>query len=379
MQLSQFYTPNRFSKLLVESLDSSVASSVIDIGCGQASLLNAARKRWDKAKLIGYDVDPNNTILNGENLFLNTGNGLDPDLSKKILDTFGYIDISVANPPYTQIEVNSNIRQILKLSGLYECIPKQSKKIPAEIVFLAQNLIVLKKDGELGAILPASIINGERWRSLREYLITEKSLTRVIQLPEKAFNKTEVSTFAISLKNLSNQNVDIRLSSASENSSLIIDKISAIDRLDYSYHANKKYLAHKKIELGYEIFRGKESSKDISLTPNKILHTSDLKSKFSVFELPKKEIKKNKKIAQEGDFIISRVGSRCVGKAGFIKSGSIEISDCIIVIRNLPYNVFFNYFESGNFHQKVSDMVLGTGAKYLTYKIIREALEFHEF
>ncbi|MAY57609.1 MULTISPECIES: N-6 DNA methylase [Pseudoalteromonas] len=101
MELGQYYTPKTFSTLLIENMLSTKADYVLDIGCGQASLLEAARGRWKKAKLIGYDIDPTNYNLQGENLHIGFGDGLDPDLSNKILDNFGYIDISVANPPCT--------------------------------------------------------------------------------------------------------------------------------------------------------------------------------------------------------------------------------------------------------------------------------------
>jgi type I restriction enzyme M protein len=375
MELGQYYTPEIFSTLLVESMISINADSILDIGCGQASLLSAARKRWNQAKLIGYDIDPKNYNVTGRNLHIEFGNGFDADLSQKILDAFGHIDISVSNPPFTHVEINYEISQILKLSRLFECIPKSIKKIPAEIVFLAQNILVLKTGGELGAILPASIISGEKWKGLREFLVTEKSLDKVIQLPNKAFNNTEAATFAVNFKNIKSQNNNINLFSFEDNCELEIDKKSGIKRLDYYYHSHCSNKNNIPLPPEVVIFRGNKSSKLLREASGSFLHTSSLKEQFQLLQFKNNNYPEGTKVASKGDFVISRVGSRCIGKTGFIQSGNIEVSDCITVVKNLRFKNYISYFKKGLFFKEISHNALGTGAKYLTFDIIKEALE----
>lgn len=378
MELGQYYTPEIFSTLLIESMLSIKAESVLDIGCGQASLLQAARDRWKAAKLIGYDIDPFNYNLKGKNLHISFGNGLDPDLSSKILDNFGNIDVSVANPPYTSVDINNNIIRILKLANIYDSIPKGLKKLPAEIVFLAQNLLVLKNEGELGAILPASLISGEKWKGLREYLITEKNIDKVIQLPNKAFNKTEASTFAVNFTNKKASNNAINLLSFGHDTTLKIDNESGIKRLDYFYHSQNALHSRSPIPKKAVLFRGNRTSKSLKLGKSEYLHTSDLKDIFQTLRFNSLKYPPGTKTAQKGDFVISRVGSRCIGKAAYISEGEIEISDCITVIRNFDKNRYLKLFTSGKFYEKTSFDALGTGAKYLTFGIIKEALETNE-
>lgn len=379
MELGQYYTPKTYSTLLISNMHSIKARNVLDIGCGQASLLQAARERWGKAKLIGYDIDPANYNLKGKNLHIGFGNGLDPDLSNKILDTFGSIDVSVANPPYTSVEVNRNIISILKLANLYDCVPKNIKKISAEIIFLAQNLLVLKDDGELGAILPASLISGDRWKGLREYLITEKHINKVIQLPPKAFNKTEVTTFALILTNKKTTNQHVNLLSFGKEITLGINGESGIKRLDYNYHSSNSHFLSSSLLDDVTIFRGNRTSKNLRIENPYFLHTSDLKDVFQKLSFNCRIYPKGIKTAKEGDFVISRVGSRCIGKAAYIIKGTIEISDCIVVLRNLDKKKFMKLFDSGTFYEKALCNALGTGAKYLTFDIIKEAVATYEF
>lgn len=378
MELGQYYTPKTFSTLLIESMLSIKADCVLDIGCGQASLLEAARGRWSRAKLIGYDIDPSNYNLKGRNLHIGFGDGLDPDLSNKILDNFGNIDISVANPPYTSVDVSKDIIHILKLANVYECIPRNIKKLPAEIVFLAQNLLVLKNEGELGAILPASLISGEKWKGLREFLITEKSIDKVIQLPNKAFKKTEAATFAVNLTNKKSNNNAISLLSFDHDETLKINDKSGIKRLDYFYHAHKSSSNRCPIPEKAILFRGNKSSKSLRLGSSNFLHTSDLKDVFQILNFSYSKYPQGTKTARKGDFVVSRVGSRCIGKAAYISGGEVEVSDCITVLRNLDKKRYMPLFASNKFCDKTSYDALGTGAKYLTFDIIKEALETHE-
>ena len=380
MKLGQFYTPSVFSKILVSHMMSDNAENILDIGCGQASLLNAARLRWKNAKLIGYDIDPINYTVKGCNLHINFGNGLDPDLSKKINDEFGNIDISLSNPPYISVEITNGISKILKTSGIADCIPKTQKKIPAEIIFLAQNLLVLKKGGELGAILPSSIISGEKWKGLREFLITEKSLNKVIQFPSKAFFKTETSTFAINLKNCPSEKKEIAIMSTESSELIHIDKSSAIKRLDFTYHSKLNAPVELKgLEHGVSFFRGNKSSRELRSSKNEFIHTSDLKEVFQILELPSIKYSANVKTAKKGDILISRVGSRCVGRSAFIAQGCLEVSDCITVISGSKIESYLDYFKSGLFFDAAISKVLGTGAKYLTFDIIKEVLKENEF
>lgn len=378
MELKQYYTPKIFSTLLIESMLSTSANYVLDIGCGQASLLDAARTRWNAAKLIGYDIDPQNYNLKGENLHLAFGNGLDPDLSLKILASFGNVDISVANPPYTTVDVNRDVIRILKLAKLYDCIPRSVKKLPAEIIFLAQNLLVLDENGEFGAIFPASLISGEKWKGLREFLISEKSIDKVIQLPTRAFKKAEAATFAVNFTNkkLSKNTISLRTFGANE--TVEINEKAGIKRLDYFYHAHQSRSFHTPISENATFFRGTKSSKDLKNGGACFVHTSDLKDAFQILGFNYTSYPKGTKTARKGDFIVSRVGSRCIGKAAYINKGEVEVSDCIVVLRNFNKEKYTPLFASRNFYEKASHNALGTGAKYLTFDTIKEVLENHE-
>ena len=376
MSLAQYYTTDNFSNLLISHLQSGSVSKILDIGCGQAGLLNAASKRWSKAKLIGYDIDPSNYSINSTKLNVQYGNGLDPDLSNKILNTFGNVDVSVSNPPFLNVDYNSNVKTILKKSGLHDAISSRLKVIPVEIVFIAQNLMVIKDGGELGIILPASLVNGERWKGLRDYLLSNYSISNSIQFPTNAFKKTEASTFAIYLRKKEDKHLnDIILRDHQLEQSIYIKKVDAIHRMDFSYYQfkSKDKIPDKTSSIS-NLFRGNKTEKSLRTSGNRYLHTSDLKDYFQTLNVRKDFSTTGVKFAKKGDLIVSRVGSRCVGKCAYIKSGKISISDCLFVIQSEEMKSLIQYVKSGDFYKKARHSALGVGAKYITMSLLQEII-----
>ncbi|HIG4325766.1 TPA: N-6 DNA methylase, partial [Klebsiella pneumoniae] len=59
-RLSQYYTNRDVAELLISSLPSDEASTIIDLSAGEGSLLMTAALKYDNAKLYGIDIDDEN-------------------------------------------------------------------------------------------------------------------------------------------------------------------------------------------------------------------------------------------------------------------------------------------------------------------------------
>lgn len=68
---------------------------------------------------------------------------------------------ALCNPPYIRPGWRSHFGQILEDAGLSGVFP-HIKCVPADILFIAQNLRFLRPSGKLGLILPDGIIAGEK-------------------------------------------------------------------------------------------------------------------------------------------------------------------------------------------------------------------------
>ncbi|AUZ83798.1 N-6 DNA methylase [Methylophaga nitratireducenticrescens] len=380
MQLNQYYTEDIYGDVLVDSFSSFAPRIALDLGFGSGSLLNAAQRRWNELSLIGIDIDNKN--VDRANLTSTIKaieyNGFDPSLPEIIKDRFGEIDLLVGNPPYFSREFDQDAKKILNSIGMLECIPSKAKKIPAELIFIAQNLRLLSKTGELGLIVPAGLVSGEKWKLIREYLLTEYSVSRVIQLPTNSFKNTDAQTFILIIQQKSSDTKSITISHINSPKHLTISLKEAFQRADYTYYksALKQNGPPEITANDFVLFRGNKSKNQLNAMGANFLHTTDIPSTPSQLSLRYSPMTNNNN-SRPGDILIARVGRRCLGKVLYVQKGSLPISDCIIVIR--PHNQqsgrkIWEKLSQPSCRNYLSEVSLGVGAKYLTYTTITEYL-----
>lgn len=343
--LAQYYTHDNFSKLLLSKILIKNPQRVLEIGVGGGSLVRAAKKKWKNSDIIGGDIDSKNVHTLKEefpNIKLFVINGLSSKLREELKLELGSVDVAICNPPYMTIKKSVELGKILEESLLGNL--NDYNQLTSDIIFLAQNLLLLKDGGELGIIVPDGLLTCQRFSTFREKLLTNYKLTGIIELPSKIFKKTEAKTHILIIKKsvCTSQSLPIYL--ANENGSIAskisIKKTDLIYRMDYKYNNWKKKSNQKRsksfLNLNIDITRGSCSKKQLDSLEIDFIHTTDLKSQYC-----EREFSLHKKIdklryAEEGDLLMSRVGKRCIGKLMYITKGNIPISDCIYRIR-IPF------------------------------------------
>lgn len=180
MYLNQYYTEKAYGDELVKKLTLTSPKQALDIGFGSGNLLRAAKRRWNDLDLIGIDIDYRNVQKEEKFKEINAIelNGFNPSLPEMIINRFGKIDLLLCNPPYFSHQFDSTTKTILRAVGLLDCLSNKLKEIPAELIFLAQNLRLLSENSELGIILPAGLISGERWKNVRGYLFSNYQVSK---------------------------------------------------------------------------------------------------------------------------------------------------------------------------------------------------------
>ncbi|MGB0834819.1 MAG: N-6 DNA methylase [Psychrobium sp.] len=385
MKLNQFYTPPECSDALVSNLDILSPEVAVDLGFGEGELLKAAKRKWGNLKLIGIDVDKENVKKCCPSLGIDAfiGDGFDPELPSRIKRMYGEIDLLISNPPFFSSAWTDNTKNILMDANLEEIVPSLATKIPAEVVFLAQNLRLMSKTSELAIILPAGIASGEGWVKLRKHLFTNYNVKCCIQLPIGAFGKTDAQTFIFILnKNLKLNSGSVILLDFESESQISIPRIKAIERCDFNYHASELY-RNSRISLSENsifIRRGNLSRKYLNENNIEHLHTTDMPKFPSIIDVEVGS-KANGNKASNGDILIARVGTRCLGRVALVKGKSIHVSDCIIVLKIKDCNLrdkVWSMLSNNKFKTYINKVALGVGAKYITHKIIREYLFYYE-
>ncbi|WP_343177597.1 N-6 DNA methylase [Pseudomonas sp. 4810-S13] len=384
-QLGRYYTVQEVAGLLIQTMSVEYPTTVIELGVGDGALIREATQKWTSAKFITVDIDErakNYLPLNSSPEFIqhHVGDALEYGLDQKIGVDFGTIDSAVCNPPYIRPKWRQHFSGILEEAGLQSILPKFGC-MPAEVLFIAQNLRFLKVGGKLGLILPDGIISGEKFFKLREALTTTHRIERVIELPRRIFRNTDAKAHIMVLsKNLSpSETIQIQKLESSGKLSKIIELPSemASSRLDYSYLAMRRATAPtsevKLKDITKVLKRGTLNSVDRKKLNLNILHTTDFKN--DRLSVPRKFITKRSIIektnfvfAQSGDILIARVGRNLNQKIWRVKTGSIIITDCVLLLRVDPIYVdrVFDYLVSNTGRENLASIAHGVGASFIT-------------
>jgi type I restriction-modification system DNA methylase subunit len=335
--LAQYFTDNVFSSLLVNSISEKSAKIIVDLGIGDGALTTAALKKWERAQFYGVDLDKRkiffvNKKLPSVNLY--NLNSLDINLNEKIKIKLGTVDVAICNPPYLNLEKDKKYEQILSKALLLKSV--NLKRYTTDLIFLAQNINLLKQHGTLGIILPEGVICGHEYKLLREDLVTNHSVKMIIQLEPKIFKRTEAKTYIVILSKGRSSKEDAMLCFANENGriekKLLVNKFNLVSRMDYKFHSNKNQNKKGKTlkELGVTISRGSLPNHVLKNSGMTYFHSSDFKYFESSVNFEKGNLtNQNLVTARPGDILVGRVGRNISKQVLIVKRGEMILSDCV--------------------------------------------------
>lgn len=334
----QYYTPEPASRLLVDLLDMEGVASIADLGVGRGQLLREAHARWNCAALLGADIDPVN-ILHAQACLPGArcrhADALDPDLLTHLGIPQDSVDVAVGNPPYRDLEWSPRIETILARVGLSDCVPQ--KRLRSEIVFIAQNLNLLRPGGTLAVIVPDTLATGHVYEPFRRALWQRHGLYRSVRLPDRFFSGTEARTHIFYLRKGGNAPVRITLMKADFSTSVPERRETpgddAVYRLDINYLRLRDYPGPTLADLGARLHRGTLSHKACRELDAAHFHTTDF------LHHPSGHVRGSRMpdvppawTANRGDILLPRVGARCLEHVAEVTRGRIVISDCVYAL-----------------------------------------------
>ena len=351
-ELGRYYTRHEFSQLLISHITVESPRKIIELGVGDGSLIKAAIQRWCNASYYATDIDAQRLESIKEDLpFVNffEGNTLDINTSSQILKLAGGADVAVCNPPYLRLKDMAAYKILMDKAKLRQC--RKLSYLTSDIVFLAQNLTLMRRHAQLGIILPDSLITGKDFINFREALLENHSVSKIIQLPENIFSKTEALTHMLFLEKDSQTKSEVDIYHAGSDGTcsqkLTVASTELVQRMDYKYHYHIHSLSfkntQKKKALGTiteQISRGCVEQKNLKQWKVPQVHTTSLSHGNGQMVLKGKLSKKyfeKYTVAEPGDILLARVGRGCMGKVSMVKSGHAVLSDCVYRIRVPKY------------------------------------------
>jgi type I restriction enzyme M protein len=370
---------------------------VLELGSGTGSLCTAAAIRWHDAKLITVDVDrraangfASNNIgfKSRHNHFVQ--NVLDSALSDKIGLPLSSVDVAVCNPPYVRPRWCADYGKILEDAGLSGALASMHDA-GADLLFLAQNLRLLRKNGKLGVILPDGLVTAERFKGVRKTLLQQHLVEQVVQLPRGVFRGTEAQTYLAVLSKNSGETANVVLKQMGRDGkmrgSLTIPQSEAVRRLDFSFHLGLEvpFMAANVppmfVSEGLSgIFRGTVCSSEIATLPVPVFHLGDFSKasdafairivpkRFSLNQRAARRLSPNRRLAIPGDILLGRVGRGLESKVALVVHGSCVISDCIFVLRaKCEFRErLYRFFESNVGRNSLASSAHGVAARFIS-------------
>lgn len=395
----RYYTSSLVSRSLIERIEVSQPELVLELGSGSGSLFSAAANRWQDARLVTVDVDCDMPMrLDASNATPHLKHThfvhdvLDEALSDRIGLRLGTVDVAVCNPPYVRPKWRSDFGKILEdadLSGALTSLFDAG----ADLLFLAQNLRLLRKNGKLGLILPDGLVTAERFTRLRQTLLRQHFIQQVIQLPRGAFKGTEAQAYLAVLTksagetgevSLKQMGTDGRLSAAIQ-----VDQDAAAKRLDYAFHASRSVSTLRNCDSSQPIsfrqaltavVRGTICSSAISSFTTPVFHTCDfpkpvytqtmriVPKRFALGARTAQRVAHDARLAVPGDILIARVGRSLADQVALVVHGPCVISDCIFALRTIDSHreMLYRFLESDTGRLALGTAAHGVAARFIS-------------
>lgn len=393
----RYYTSPHVSRSLIERIEVRKPKVVLELGSGSGSLCLAAASRWHNAQLVTVDVDRRATErLDAERAGLGpkhshfVHDALDEAISEKIGLPLGTVDVAVCNPPYIRPLWRSDFGKILEDAGLSGALASLHDA-GADLLFLAQNLRLLRRNGKLGLILPDGLVTAERFSGVRQALMRQHNVELVVQLPRGVFKGTEAQTYLAVISKMTGETDQVKLQQMGRDGHLSeaieVPQDLATKRLDYTFHARpsveKRRGTNQPITVGVavtDVVRGTICSSAIAAFPAPVFHLGDfakpageravriVPKRFALGDRATRIAAHGARLALPGDILLARVGRGLENQLALVVNGPCVISDCIFALRTTDEHRerLYRFFESEAGRRALATSAHGVAARFLS-------------
>lgn len=394
----RYYTSSVISQSLIDNIEASKPKLVLELGSGSGSLCMAAATRWHDAQLVTVDVD-----WQAPNRFKAARVGcqvrhshfvqdvLDEALSDKIGLQLDSVDVAVCNPPYIRPRWRADFGKILEGAGLSDTLTSLHDA-GADLLFLAQNLRLLRRNGKLGLILPDGLVTAEKFSRVRRALLRQHLVEQVVQLPRNVFKGTEAQTYLVVLSKMGGETDQVMLRQMANDGRLSepmqVAQDAAEKRLDYTFHAQvspatRSGDGRRKIpvrEMLADIVRGTVCSSEIAAFHVPVFHLGDfaapstensvriVPNRFALNESEAQRAATQVRLALPGDILLARVGRGLQDRLALVVHGPCVISDCVFALRSTDAyrERLYRFFDSDLGRSALASSAHGVAARFLS-------------
>lgn len=211
----RYYTPQNLANYIVDWAVKGIESGkILEPSCGDGSFLESINRLnlQDRFSITGIELDENESMIAlgriNNSIFIDRLNKLKDE--KTILDTIGCkiinedfytiyeniirdekFNIIVGNPPYIRYQYLTEEQRneqsiILKNNGM-----KSNKLINAWVSFVVASVQMLNRNGKLGLVIPAELMQVAYAEELRRFLMIQFQRMTIVTFRELVFPNVE--------------------------------------------------------------------------------------------------------------------------------------------------------------------------------------------
>jgi len=356
----QHFTPEQIAKRLYDGFELN-ALSVVDFSAGAGNLLAPALKRWPNADTYAIEIDHTlqsrlTKALPASKIII--GSAYSSDTLRKSKLRKESVDLVVGNPPFQKELITDYLWEII--APIYDSPRKERLTIPAVFLHLCLAHKYLREDGFASFIVPKNFLHGLTYQHLRSQLEHEFAVLSVESLAETTFSNADVKTYHVLLQKKRNTKLDF-------------GKALRLRQSETNHRRTATTLELKISDFSPSIVRGKLSSRHGR--QGLAVHTSHLPVEPGPITIKKLKnsftSEKPLSYAKKNDILISRVGSRSLGRLALVKAGTAPITDCVLRLRfenltEIEIHRVFARMKEADIRGQALNLSTGSCAAYLT-------------
>lgn len=339
--LGQHMTPSDVANLLAANLPRPV-SLAVDLAVGNGALLEAVRRRFADSKLWGADFDNHRIACaraEHQGMILKCGDGLDIAIPQWKAHSTGGMSI-IGNPPFLPADPDDeHVRwQHLEFSDVHS--KHGARRL--EMSFLARALHEGRARSAIVAmVMPLPLASGLMYSPYRASLMKNHGLLKVITINDTRYRNTEAATVLVIIDTALKGSSVVEISEydkADGHKVIYEGSISPGDRLDASFWKVlelHKHPAPRLQDVGVEISRGRFCNAEALRMHKNAIHTTHLAKLMGLtMQLPSTPLPLDDDVlAETGDILLSRTGSRVNWQPIQVMGGVAPITDHVLRIR----------------------------------------------
>jgi len=312
--------------------------TLLDLGAGQGALIEAARQRCENGRFTAVEIDRMNVkALSrlGSHVEVHRADVFDAARLNDILGRRLY-GAAIGNPPFgTRRPQGSATREA-------EAFTFQGW-LHEDLYFFVQAWRRVRRGGELAMILTGSSLTSANHQAFRRWLLNHASELLVMELPRMAFVGAEVQSYVVhAIKGKGAPLSRITLQRLGDDGAIgdpiHIAAEQGLQRMDFTYYktirdcpallSNAPTLSMMDVRL----IRGTCSRNEFEAMHIPNVHTTNFREATTNMRLTS-YAGENLTLAEPGDILVPRVGSRCLLRQAYIVSGRQPITDAVFRLR----------------------------------------------